>query len=115
MALLLHVDDARIELLTILEEEYISHPGLRALLAALRQAPSAAPESLMPSLASDAERELMASLLVLERNWSDAEKMISAERIRRAETFARENGVGFVRKSAGLTASQFLKDLGLLT
>jgi hypothetical protein len=42
-------------------------------------------------------------------------KMISAERIRRAETFARENGVGFVRKSAGLTASQFLKDLGLLT
>jgi len=82
LALLLHVDEARTELLAILEEPYISHPGLQGLLAALRRAPRSAPESLMPDLANDAERELLAALLIKNNRWSDTQKMILDERER---------------------------------
>jgi DNA primase len=70
VALLLHVDQARVDLLPVLEDEDIVHPGLRALLAGLRQV-SGPPETLMQELANDAERGLLASLLVEQRDWSD--------------------------------------------
>jgi hypothetical protein len=40
-------------------------------------------------------------------------KMIAQERLARAQSYSKEKGVGFVRKSSGLHASRFLKDLGL--
>jgi DNA primase len=72
LALLLHVDEARGELLGILEDQDVAHPGLRALLAALRRAPSSAPEALMADLPGEAEQGLLASLLVEDRPWTDA-------------------------------------------
>jgi DNA primase len=70
VALLLHVDQARVDLLPVLEDEDMVHPGLRALLAGLRRV-SGPPETLMQELANDAERGLLASLLVEQRDWSD--------------------------------------------
>jgi DNA primase len=72
LALLLHVDEARAALLGVLEDEDLAHPGLRALLGALRRAPGAAPEALMADLPGEAEQGLLASLLVEDRSWSDA-------------------------------------------
>jgi DNA primase len=76
LALLLHVEESRVELLAILDDEDVAHSGLRGLLAALRRAPDAQPEALMADLASEAERELLAALLVEERRWSDTQTMI---------------------------------------
>ena len=42
LALLLHVDEARAELLPVLEDEDVVHPGLRRVLTALRRAPERA-------------------------------------------------------------------------
>jgi DNA primase len=72
LALLLHVDDARTELLGSLEDQDVAHPGLRALLGALRRSPGAAPEALMADLPGEAEQGLLASLLVEDQPWSDA-------------------------------------------
>ncbi len=71
VALLLQVDEARAELLPLLEEEDVAHQGLRLVLAALRRAPEGAPEALMAELAGDRERGLLAALLVEDRTWGD--------------------------------------------
>jgi hypothetical protein len=71
----LHVDEARTELLPMLEDEDVTHPGLRALLAALRRT-SGPPEALMSELGDDGERGLLASLLMEEREWSDAHSQV---------------------------------------
>jgi len=75
LTLLVHVDEARAELLPLLEMEDVAHPGLRALLAALRQA-SGPPEDLMSVLEDEAERSLLAALLMEERQWADAHSQI---------------------------------------
>jgi DNA primase len=64
VALLLHHEAARQALLPELEEEDIEHPGLRAILGGLRRAPHGAPEALMAEMPGDAERSLLASLLI---------------------------------------------------
>lgn len=70
--MLLHMEEARIGLLPYLEEVHIAHPGLRAILGALRGAPEGmAPEGLMAELPGEAERSLLASLLLDQREWSD--------------------------------------------
>ncbi len=70
--MLLHMEEARIGLLPYLEEVHIAHPGLRAILGALRGAPEGmAPEGLMAELSGEAERSLLASLLLDQREWSD--------------------------------------------
>lgn len=71
VALLLQVDEARAELLPLLEEEDVAHLGLRLVLAALRRTPDGAPEALMAELPGDRERGLLAALLVEERKWVD--------------------------------------------
>ncbi len=76
LALLLHFEEARAHLLAVLEDEDVAHPGLRGLLGALRRTPIAAPEALMADLASEAERGLLASLLVEERPSPDIQIMI---------------------------------------
>ncbi len=75
VALLLHVDEARAELLPVLEDEDVAHPGLRALLAALRRA-SGPPETLMSELTDEGERGLLAALLMEEREWNDVHNQI---------------------------------------
>ena len=69
LVLLLRVPEARAELLPLLEEEDVAHPGLRALMGALRHAPEGPVEALMPELASEGERGLLAGLLMDERDW----------------------------------------------
>jgi DNA primase len=76
LALLLHFDDARAELLTVLEDEDVAHPGLRRLLTVLRRAPLAPPEALMADLETEAERGLLSALLVEERLWSDTQIIV---------------------------------------
>ncbi len=76
LALLLHVDEAREELLPVVEDEEVAHPGLRILLSALRQAPAIRPEALMAELEGEAERGLLAALLVEERQWADTHSQV---------------------------------------
>jgi DNA primase len=72
LLMLLHTEEARTGLLPYLEEEQIAHPGLRAVLGALRRAPEGmAPEALMAELPGEAERSLLAALLLEQREWSD--------------------------------------------
>jgi DNA primase len=75
--MLLHEEEARIGLLPYLEEEQIAHPGLRAVLGALRRAPQGvAPESLMDEL-GEAERGLLAALLMEQREWTDVQNQVT--------------------------------------
>ena len=75
--MVLNEEQARIGLMPYLEEEQIAHPGLRSLLGALRRAPAgAAPESLMDEL-DEAERGLLASLLMEQREWTDVQSQVS--------------------------------------
>jgi DNA primase len=64
VTLLLHVDVARDALLPLLDERDLEHEGLRAIAAALKRRPDAAPESLMLDVAEEATRGLLAALLV---------------------------------------------------
>src|SRR5262245_1031803 len=78
LLLLLHEEEARSGLLPYLEEEQIAHPGLRAILAALRRAPMGmAPEALMDELGGPAERSLLASLLMEQREWPELQIQVS--------------------------------------
>jgi DNA primase len=84
LSLLLHVEEARAELLPVLEDEDVAHAGLRALLAGLRRQPAGPPEALMAELPGDAERGLLAALLMEERQWPDLPGQIQEFR-KRAE------------------------------
>jgi DNA primase len=77
VALLLHVDEARAELLPVLEDGDVVHQGLRLVLGALRRAPGGAPEALMALLEGERERGLLASLLVEERQWGDTHSHVA--------------------------------------
>ena len=76
LALLLHFEEARAELLTVLEDEDVAHPGLRKLLIAVRRAPLAPPEALMAELETDAERGLLSALLVEDRPWTETQIVV---------------------------------------
>ncbi|MEK8036203.1 MAG: DNA primase [candidate division NC10 bacterium] len=76
LSLLLQVEEARVSLLPGIEDDDIAHPGLRALLAALREAPGSPAEALMTALPGDGERGLLAALLLEERSWSDVRQQI---------------------------------------
>ena len=77
VALLLQVDEARAELLPLLEEEDVAHQGLRLVMAALRRAPGGAAETLMAEMPGDRERGLLAALLVEERKWVDTHSHVA--------------------------------------
>ncbi len=70
VSLLLHVVDARVRLLPLLDEAELTAPALRAIVIALRQRPDAGAESLMTDL-PDEGRGLLAALLVAEREEAD--------------------------------------------
>ncbi len=69
------MEEARTELLPVLEDTDLAHLGLRALLAALRRT-SGPPEALMSELSGDGERGLLAALLIEEREWGDAHSQV---------------------------------------
>ena len=71
LLLLLRVDEARAALLPTVEDVDVAHLGLRAILATLRHSPETPAEALMHQLPGDAERSLLAALLVDEREWTD--------------------------------------------
>ena len=78
LLMLLHEEEARTGLLPYLEEEQIAHPGLRIILGALRRAPGGvAPEALMDELVGEAERSLLAALLMEQREWTDLQIQVS--------------------------------------
>ena len=77
LTLLLHVPASRAALLPRLEEDDLSLPTYRAIVAALRLRPEATAESLMPDLPGDAERSALAALLVEERDWAGAAELIA--------------------------------------
>ena len=77
VALLLQVDEARAALRPRLEEDEVVHRGLRLVLAALRRAPSGAPEALMAELPGVREQGLLAALLVEERKWVDTHSHVA--------------------------------------
>jgi len=102
--MLLHEEQARIGLLPYLEEEQIAHPGLRAVVGALRRAPEgAAAESLMDEL-GEAERGLLASLLMEQREWTDVQNQVSDLQkrydIRRRKQRIRELNVALAQAQA---------------
>jgi DNA primase len=97
LALLLHDDEARTKLLPVIEDSDVVHLGLRALLSALRQA-SGPPEALMHQLDGEAERGLLAALLVDERDWGDAHSQV-LELGKRYDIRRRQERVGQLRET----------------
>jgi hypothetical protein len=97
VALLLHVDEARAALLPVIEDSDVAHLGLRALLAALRQA-SGPPEALMQRLDGEAERGLLAALLIEEREWGDAHSQVLELR-KRYDIRRRQERLGHLRET----------------
>jgi DNA primase len=73
LLLLLHMEELRERMLSCIEDEDVLHPGLRAVLGALRKNPAATASALMADLPGDAERGLVAGLLLEERSWAQAE------------------------------------------
>jgi DNA primase len=104
LALLLHVEEAREELLPLLDDEDVAHPGLRALLGALRSSPTVRAEALMVELAGEAERGLLAALLVDERQWVDTHSQVTELRkrydIRRRKRRVRQVAQAIVQAQA---------------
>jgi DNA primase len=103
LALLLHVDEARVELFPLLEDEDVAHPGLRALLSTLRRA-SGPPEALMSEVTDEGVRGLLAGLLMEERDWADAHTQVLELRkryhIRRRKQRIREVSEAIARGQA---------------
>ncbi len=84
LAFLVHQAEARAALLPVLEEEDVSHPGLRSILTALKAARAESPETLMSELPGEGERGLLAALLVEEHSWPEPAALI-AEYSKRSE------------------------------
>jgi DNA primase len=98
LLLLLRVDEARAALLPAVEDVDVAHLGLRAILATLRLSPGTAAEALMHLLPGDAERSLLAALLVDEREWTDTAPQIE-ELARRFDIRQRKKTIRRVTQS----------------
>ncbi len=87
--LLLHSEEARTGLLPNVEERHIAHPGLRAILGVLRRAPGGmAPEALMGELGGEAERSLLAALLM--KQWDSTDVQIQVNSFRKRYDIRRQ-------------------------
>jgi DNA primase len=73
LLLLLHMEELRERMLSCIEDEDVAHPGLRAVLGALRRNPAATATALLADLPGEIERGLVAGLLLEERSWAAAE------------------------------------------
>ncbi len=110
VALLLHSLPARRTLLAMLDEADVVNAPLRAIVAAIKQRPDAAPEGLMTDLDDDAARGALAALLVEERLLEDASACIvefqrrleRRQRMRRMRELSR--GIAEAQASGGADA-----------
>ncbi len=80
--LVLQAPEAREALLPLIDAAGIVHPAARAILAALRDEPTLAPEALLQRLPDDIARTLLARWLVEEREWPDLAAEVAARRRR---------------------------------
>jgi DNA primase len=97
LALLLQIEEARMELLRAVDDQDVVHPGLRSILSHLRQVPDAQPEALMPRLTAP-ERALLASMIVEERRLGDVQGLIT-ELKRRYDIRRRKQRLRHVRQA----------------
>ena len=67
------MEELRERMLSCIEDEDVVHPGLRTVLGALRRNPAATATALLADLPGEAERGLVAGLLLEERSWAAAE------------------------------------------
>ena len=95
LALLVQNAGARAALLPVLDEEDLTHPAFRAILAAMKTVPAESPEVLMSHLPGEAERGLLAALLVEERVWPEPGPLI-AEYLKRSEIRRRTREIRLV-------------------
>jgi hypothetical protein len=107
--LVLQAPDARDALLPLIDTAGIVHPAVRAILAALRDEPTLAPEALLQRLPDDVTRALLARWLVEEREWPDLAAEVAARRRRlerrQAQRRVREISQTVARsEAAGATA-----------
>jgi DNA primase len=84
VGLLLDSSSARLTLLSLLDDGDVSHPPLRAIVAALRLRPDATAEGLMTDLDDESTRGVLAALIVEERDAEDESASV-AEFQRRLE------------------------------
>jgi DNA primase len=83
--LCLQVAEARAALVPLAEPQDVAHAGLRQILATLRAHPGLAPEALVQRLTDEAERGLLAGLLVEERAWPEPPAALIDELRRRLQ------------------------------
>ena len=110
IALLLHSVPARQALLVMLDEADIVNAPLRAIVAAIKHRPDAAPEGLMTDLDDESARSALAALLVEERLLEDASASIAEfqqrlerrQRMRRMRVLSR--GIAEAQASGGADA-----------
>ncbi|MGH7323278.1 MAG: DNA primase [Candidatus Rokuibacteriota bacterium] len=76
VVLLLGSASARAALLHQIEDDDLRHAPLRAIVAVLKQRPDASPEKLLTDLADDSARNLLAALLVEEREVEEPRALI---------------------------------------
>jgi DNA primase len=102
--LLVQVADARAALAELADPQDVSHAALREILLALRRHPEVAPAALVHRLDGEAERALLARLLVEEPAWTDEVAMIADTRrrleVRRARRRTRELTQAIARAEA---------------
>ncbi len=83
--LCLQVPEARAALAPLAEPQDVVHPGVRAILLALRAHPALAPAALVQRLPGEAERALLARLLVEERAWPEPLPALIEDILRRLQ------------------------------
>lgn len=111
--LLLQVMEARVTLLPVVEIEDVVHAGLRRLLAVMKAHPTAGPETLGPRLPEDADRALLARLLVEERDWGDP-VALAEEMRRRLERRHRHRRIRAISQAIAQAEAQGTDDLAEL-
>jgi DNA primase len=115
LLLLLHVPDARPVLLPIVDDTDIAYAGLRGILAGLRRRADASPESLLADLEDEAERGILASLIMNEPDFRDAATVVAQfrhrfelkrrlERVREASRAIAEGQAAGAAATGALTA-----------
>ena len=109
--LVLHAPEARDALLPLVDPAGMVHPATRAILAALQEQPTLAPEALLQRLPDDAARVLLARWLVEEREWPDLAAEIALRRRRlerrRAQRRVREISQTVAQSEAAGTPADF--------
>jgi DNA primase len=114
---LVHSIEARARLLPLVDERDIRHASLRAIVARLKERPSDRAESLLTELHDDAARNLLAALLMVERDTEDPrelteqfEKHLEREQRLRRQREARQR-IAAAQTTTGASSEDELRTL----